>query len=138
MKSWSSLLLILLHGFFLVSANLFSIMTAFVIIQFFSSGPDKILQSSIALIINLGVYLVVFKLMNGIQKEIMKIDDFSMFAIILLISLALLPSVFYPLHFLMQGYWSSVDNLLATWPYQLIVNGLCMVLNYFIFSRQKS
>ena len=138
MKSWSSLLRILLHGFFLVSANLFSIMVAFVIIQFFSSGPDKILQSSIALVINLGVYLVVFKLMNGIQREIMKIDDFSMFAIILLISLALLPSVFYPLHFLMQGNWSSVDNLLATWPYQLIVNGLCLVLNYFIFSRRKS
>ncbi len=138
MKSWSSLLRILLHGFFLVSANLFSIMTAFVIIQFFSSGPDKILQSTIALIINLGVYLVVFKLMNGIQKEIMKIDDFSMFAIILLISLALLPSVCYPLQFQRKGTRRSADNSHATWPDQLMENRLCLVLNYFIFSRQKS
>ena len=138
MKSWSSLLRILLHGFFLVSVNLFSIMTAFVIIQFFSSVPDKILQASIALLINLGVYLVVFKLMNGVQKEIMKIDNFSMFAILMLISLALLTSVFYPLHFLTQGYWSSVNNLLAIWPYQLIVNGLCLVLNFYILRSKKA
>lgn len=138
MKSWSSLLRILLHGFFLVSANLFSIMLAFVIIQSFLEEPDKIIQSSIALIINLLVYLVVFKLMNGVQKELMRIDNYSMFAIILLISLALLPSVFYPLHFLTQGYWSSVDNLLAMWPYQIIVNGLCLVLNFYILSGKKA
>jgi len=137
MDKLSSLLRILLHGFFLISTNLFSIIAAFAIVQLASIDPDKLLQSSIALIINIGVYLLVFKMMHSVQEEIMKIDNFSMFAIILLISLALLPSVFYPLHFLTQGYWSSFDNLPATWPFQLIVNGLCLVLNYYIFSGSK-
>ena len=133
-----SLIRILLHGFFLISANLFSIMAAFAIIQLASGGPDKILQASIALVINIGVYLTVFRVMSGIQKEIMKIDNFSMFAVILLISLALLPAVFYPLHYLKQGYWSSFDNLLAAWPFQLIVNGLCLVLNFYILRSKKA
>ena len=132
-----SLLRILLHGFFLISANLFSIMAAFAIIQVVSAGPDKFFQASIALIINVGVYLVVYMLMSGIQKEIMKIDNFSMLGVILLISLALLPAIFYPLHYLTQGYWSSFDNLLATWPFQLIVNGLCLVLNFYILKSKK-
>lgn len=133
-----SLLRIMLHGFFLISVNLFSIMAAFAIIQISSAGTDKILQASIALVINIGVYLTVFRLMSGIQKEIMKIDNFSMFVVILLISLALLPAVFYPLHYLKQSYWSSFDNLLATWPFQLIVNGLCLVLNFFILRSKKA
>ena len=137
MNKWSSLLRILLHGFFLISANLFSIITAFAIIQFVSTDTDKIIQSFIALIINVGIYIFVFRLMNGIQEEIMKIDDFSMFAIILLVSLALLPAIFYPMHYLTQGYWSSFDNLLATWPYQIVVNGLCLVINFFIMKRKS-
>lgn len=138
MKKQSSLLRILLHGLFLISANLFSVMAAFAIVQVSGIDVDKIVQSSIALIVNVGIYLAVFKLMDGVQKDVMRIDNFSMFAIILLISLALLPSIFYPMHYLTRGVWSSFDNLLVTWPFQLIVNGLCLVINYFIFSKQKS
>lgn len=75
--------------------------------------------------------------MFNVQKEIMEIDDFFMLATILMISLALLPAIFYPLHYLTQGYWSSFDNLLATWPFQIVVNGLCLIMNYFIFSNRK-
>ncbi|MCK5705690.1 MAG: hypothetical protein KAI29_31290, partial [Cyclobacteriaceae bacterium] len=129
---------VLLHGVFLVSANMFSAIVSFVVVQVLTLPSDRIIQSSIALIINLGIYFAVYKLMFGVQKEIMKIDNFSMFAILLLISMALLPSIFYPLHFLTQGYWSSVDNLLAIWPYQLIVNGLCLVLNFYILRSKKA
>ena len=132
-----SIFRILLHGFFLISVNLFSMIAAFAIIQFVSTDTDKIIQSFIALIINVGIYIFVFRLMNGIQEEIMKIDDFSMFAIILLVSLALLPAIFYPMHYLTQGNWSPFDNLLATWPYQVVVNGLCLVINFFIMKRKS-
>ncbi len=137
MNKWSSLLRILLHSFFLISANLFSVMVAFVVVQVAVIDEEKIIQSSLALVINIGVYWLVYKIMHGIQEDVMKIDDFSMFAIILLISLALLPTIFYPMHYLTQGYWSSFDNLLTTWPFQLIVNGLCLVLNFFIISTPK-
>ncbi len=137
MKDRSSIPKILLHGFFLVSTNLFSIIAAVVIVELAAIESNKLIQSSIALIINIILYLIVFKLMNGIQKDIMKIDNFSMFAIILIISMALLPSVFYPMHFLTHGAWGNIDNLIATWPYQLIVNGFCLILNYFIIGGTK-
>ncbi len=137
MNKWSSLLRILLHSFFLISANLFSVMVAFVVVQVAVIDEEKIIQSSLALVINIGVYCLVYKIMHGIQEDVMKIDDYSMFAIILLVSLALLPTIFYPMHYLTQGYWSSFDNLLTTWPFQLIVNGLCLVLNFFIISTPK-
>jgi hypothetical protein len=138
MREKSSVLRILLHGFFLISTNLFSAMAAFALLETLAIDADKILQSFIALIINIGVYLAVYKLIGRVQKDVMKIDNFSMFAIILMVSLALLPSIFYPMHYLTRGEWSSFDNLLMIWPFQIIVNGICLVLNFFIFHKQRS
>ena len=132
-----SILRILLHGFFLVSANLFSVAIAFVLVQISSLPADRIIQGSVALLVNLIVYILVYKIMNGVQKSIMQIDDFSMVSTVFLVSLALLPAVFYPLHFITQGDWSSFENLLVIWPFQMIVNGLCLILNYFIISKKK-
>lgn len=137
MNKQSSLLRILLHGFFLISTNLFSVMIAFVIVRVALLNEEKIVQSSLALVINIGIYWLVYKVMSRIQDDFMRIDNFSMFAIILLVSLALLPAIFYPMHYLTQGYWSSFDNLLVTWPFQLIVNGLCLVMNYFLLRSEK-
>lgn len=137
MNKQSSLLRILLHGFFLISANLFSVMVAFVIVQVALLNEERIVQSSLALVINIGIYWLVYKVMSRIQEEIMRIDNFSMFAIILLVSLALLPAIFYPMHYLAQGYWSPFDNLLVTWPFQLVVNGLCLVMNYYLLQSEK-
>lgn len=136
-KKANSILRILLHGFFLVSLNLFSIMAAFVFVQISPIQSDRLIQGSVALLINVIIYFVVYRLMREVQEEIMRIEDFTMLAIILLTSLALLPAIFYPLHYLTQGYWSSLDNLISTWPFQLLVNGLCLVMNYFIFYRRK-
>ena len=138
MKKRISILRILLHSFFLVSANLFSVAMAFAIVQIASLPADKVIQASIALSLNLLIYISVFNIMKGVQKEIMEIDDFSMMSTIFLVSLALLPAVFYPLHYATKGYWSSFNNLLAIWPYQMVVNGLCMVLNYFFLKRKIS
>ena len=136
-KKQNSLLRIVLHGFFLVSLNLFSVMMAIIIMQISAIGHEKIIQSSIALVINVGVYLLVYKLMNGIQYEIMGIDNFSMLITILLTSLALLPILYYPVDFLMSGSWSSTHKLMTTWPYQLIANGLSLISNFFIFSKSR-
>ena len=136
MNKQSALFRIPLHGFFLISSNLFSVMAAFVIVQI-TEVQEDLVQSTLALVINLGVYLLVYKLMNAVQVGIMKIDDFSMFAIIFLVSLALLPAVFYTMQYLIQGHWSSFDNLLAIWPFQIFVNGLCLVMNYFLLRRKE-
>jgi len=137
MKKSISIVSILLHGFFLVSLNLFSVATAFAIVQLTSLPSEKIIQASIALSVNLIIYIFVFSIMKAIQKELIEIRDFSMLATIFLVALALLPAIFYPLHYVSKGYWSSFDNLLAIWPYQIVVNGLCLVLNFFVLRRRS-
>ncbi len=127
----------LLHGFFLISLNLFSVMAAVVILHFAKANSGELLQSVVALVVNFGVYSLVFRIMHGIQKDVMHIRDFSMLAIILISSLALFPAVFYPIHFMVKGHWSSFDNIMAIWSFQVFVNGICLVANYFIFGRIK-
>ena len=112
-------------------------MMAILIVQLSGLGSEKIIQSSIALLVNTLVYFMVYKLMVGIHSDIMEIDNFSMLSIVLLISLALLPTLFYPIDFLMNGSWGSIDRMINTWPFQLIVNGICLVLNYFLLSKRK-
>ncbi len=113
-------------------------MSAVFIMHLQGSRENDWLQSGVALIINLGLYLIIYKVMSGIQKDVMKIDDFSMFAIILVTSLALFPAVFYPMHYLTNGNWSTFDNIMKIWPFQLVVNGLCTTLNYFFLSRSNN
>jgi hypothetical protein len=136
MQKQSAILRILLHAFFLISVNLFSVAAAVLAIYLMKTDAGEMAQSGIALLINLMIYLLIYWLMRGIGAMIMQIDDFSMLAIILLSSLALFPAVFYPLHFLIKGAWSSFDDILSVWPFQFIVNGLCLVGNYFILSRK--
>lgn len=131
-----SVLSILLHGLFLVSLNLFSVIVAFAAMQTLYGQSDRLAQGIIALLVSFFIYFVVFRFMFGIQKEIMQIDNYTVLIIVLLVSLALLPAVFYPLHFLTQGTWSSIDNLYATWPFQLIVNGFCLFFNFHILSEK--
>ena len=136
MKKSTAILGILLHGFFLVSVNLFSLAVAFAVVQITSLPPNKLLHSGIALSVNLIIYYVVYQVMKQVQKELIVIEDFAMFATIFLISLALMPAVFYPLHYATSGNWSTFDNLLAIWPFQMLVNGLCLIFNFYILSKK--
>ena len=108
-----------------------------VILLFTKASSSELLQSTVALGVNVGVYALVFWLMNGIQKDVMRIRDFSMLAIILISSLALFPAIFYPIHFMVKGHWSSFENIQVIWSFQVFVNGICLVANYFIFGRMK-
>ena len=136
MRKSITVLGVLLHGFFLVSVNLFSLAVAFAVVQIASLPPNKLLQSGVALSVNLIIYYLVYRLMKQVQKELIVIEDFAMFATVFLISLALMPAFFYPLHFATRGSWSTFDNILAIWPFQILANGLCLVFNFYILSRK--
>lgn len=126
----------LLHAAFLVVLNLFS-HNFFVIashIVSLHSGP--IIQSVLTMLSNVAIYAGVFHLMSVIDKEMMNIADFSMLAILLLTSMALLPVFYYPLHYSISGSWNNFNFFLEFWPYQLIVNGLCLVMNFFLLNRK--
>ena len=135
MKNWLSVLSIILHSFFVVATNLFSIGIAFAATQFTSLSSGRIGQAVMALVINLVIYVLVFKIMRVVQKELIEINEVAKLSTVFLVSLALLPAIFYPMYFLTQGYWSSFENVQAIWPYQMVANGLCLLTNYFIVKR---
>jgi hypothetical protein len=137
-KKNGSVLGILLHGIFLVSLNLFSVMLAVVLSKTGISGMGQVFHSAAALIVNIGIYVLVYRIMGGFNTEIMLIENLSAFTVILGISLALLPVVFFPMHYLTLGSAGSFNQLMKVWPYQLTVNGLCLVLNYFMLSKRTS
>lgn len=125
----------LLHAAFLVVLNLFSQNFYVIASHIVSIHSGPIIQSVLTMLINVAIYAGVFHLMSVIDKEIMTIADFSMLAIIWLSSMALLPVFYYPLHYSISGSWNNFDFFLEFWPYQLIVNGLCLVMNFFIIKR---
>lgn len=135
MKIRLSIFSILLHGFFIVAANLFSIAIAFALIQIASLSAGKLMQSLIALSINIVIYIGVFKIMRAVQRELIEINDIAKMTTVYLISLAMLPAAFYPMYFLTQGHWSTFENVLAVWPFQIVANGICLLLNYSIVKK---
>lgn len=137
-KRNGSVLGVLLHGIFLVSLNLFSVMLALVFSKTGFLGMEQVFHSVAALIVNIAIYVLVYRIMRGFSTEIMLIENLSAFMVILGISLALLPVIFFPMHYMTHGSAGSFNQLMKVWPYQLIVNGLCLFLNYFIFSKHTS
>ena len=104
---------------------------------YLGKNNNEWMQLSLALFVDVSIYYLVFRLMFGIQKEVMQIDDFTMLVIILICSLALFPIVFYPLNYLTQTEWSSFDEILKFWPFHLLATGICLLLNYFIITKSR-
>jgi hypothetical protein len=127
----------LLHAFFIISLNIFSMAGGMVIIHLLEADAGNYVQPAIVVVLNLLIYWAVFRFMHGIEPKIMHLPDFSTMGIILLTSLALLPIIFYPLYFfLVKNQWSPLNNLLSIWPYMLILNALCILMNRFLLSAK--
>jgi uncharacterized membrane protein len=76
MQKQSAILRILLHAFFLISVNIFSVTAAVLVMYLMKIDGGEMTQSGIALLINLMIYLLIYWLMRGIGAMIMQIDDF--------------------------------------------------------------
>ena len=137
MDRYSSIIRILLHSLFLISLNLFSTILALLVSHLFAVEFDHFWQSFLTYIINLSLYIIIYRIMKSIQEEVMKIDDRSMLVIILLASLAFMPFVYFPLNFMIKGYWVELQQIYAIWPYQFAVNAVCLIMNFFVLTKKK-
>ncbi len=135
MSRGRTLLRILMHGFFLVVLNLFSIVFSIIVFRSVSFTEGGILHGVTLVTINLVIYLLVLLLMKGMKTDVMDVDDFSMLAGILMISLALLPVFYHPMFYLVKGYWSSFGNLTLVWSFQIVANGLSLVFNRYWLNK---
>ncbi len=127
----------IMHGFFLTSLNLFAILLSFTLFVVFNPSNQLIFQAFTALFLNIALYYMVYFMMKRLGSSLMMIPDLGMLLATIGISLALLPVVFFPLSYLSQGYWISVDNLFVVWPYQLMANGICLIISFFVLKNKK-
>ena len=67
----------------------------------------------------------------------MRIDDRSMLIIVLLASLAFMPFLYFPLNYMIKGYWVDLKQIYSIWPYQFAVNGVCLIMNFFVLTKKK-
>ncbi len=128
---------IVLHAVFLIALNLFSLISGVITTIFLSNFQNDLAQSGIALIFNIAFYLLIFKFMTGIQKEVMHIDNLSMLVIMLISSLVLFPVVFIPLQYMISGNWQSLEIVWKISPFLLITNGLCLLINFYFLTDRS-
>jgi len=135
-KIHTASLKVVLNGLFLISLNLFSLMLITVIMVIARIDAGELVRMSSAFLLNLGIYTLVFYLMNNVQEDIMALVDMRMLSIILISSIALLPAVFLPLNYLLKGEWTRINTLFELWPFQIFVNGLCLLTNRYLLSKK--
>ncbi len=125
---------ILLHGMFLTVLDLCAIV--FSVVLFLMAGintSNVVYQTGLAVAVSLLLYFVIYYFIRTSGYDIMNLEDLKMTIVVLVISIALLPAIYYPMHYITHGYWSTLHNMLANWPFQLVVNSTCLAGNlYFV------
>jgi hypothetical protein len=139
-----TLLRISLHSMALTMTNIITIILAFglySLVNTIVSVNQRIVQGSIAGILS----ILIFTFGTLVLTRIPKIKTFSLgestdwiwtyFAAFFWV-----PLIFTPLHYLTQGYLTSIENITVTWIFQLPVNALALLTTYKILNpgRQAS
>lgn len=131
----STILRVLMHGFFLTSLNLFSGATTFLILHLAGIKTGIEAVGIIALILFIGFYVGVFYLMRRIQPEILKIDSLGMGFFILLFSMMLQPALIHPIMSFVRGAGFNAPTYFSELIIPAIMNVGSLVLNRFFLNR---
>ncbi len=127
---------VILHSFILSLINLISIVFGFGVYHFFMSYNQLAIQIPVGAVFSIIVFTtwVVILKYKGVSRLLpeSRIEIFLIF----LLSLAWLPIIFVPLHFITQGYLTSFGNIYINWIFQVPVNLIIVIIFYFIlFSK---
>ena len=127
---------IILHSFILAVINIISIIFGFGIYHFLMQYNQLAIQIPIAALFSIIVFttwIVVIK-----YKNITKIfpEGWLQFLLILLFSLAWIPVIFVPLHYITPGYLTFYGNIYLNWVFQIPINIIIILIAYFIISKK--
>ena len=118
---------ILLHGLVLAGINLAAIIQAFGIYYLVRPDNQIIVQGPIAALLSLLFFMIWFvilrRLLPGWQLKSRREATW-----VYLASLVWAPILFVPLHYLTQGYLTSLGNLVSIWLFQIPTNFLALIL----------
>lgn len=126
------------YGLLLSLINLISIILGFVFYYLFKTPNQIEIQLPIAVLLSCLFFTMSVFLLIKSNKEI----SMSVFSVIriYLFSMLWTPVVFVPLHYMTQGYLTSIGNILYTWIFQATTNILVLAmtkLTFEMFSKNE-
>ncbi len=117
-----------LHALFLGMVNLFSILAGFGLYALFKPVNQILVQLPAALFLTLAIYLLFSALLPRLNWPEIMLRGRAEFVWVFASALLVMPLIFYPLHYLTQGYLAHFSNVLSTWAFQIPANALALFL----------
>jgi len=124
----------ILHGFILAAINIVGIVFGFGVYHFLIRYNQLLMQVPVAAVFSIIVFttwIVILKYKNVTR---LLPEGKLEFLLIFLFSMAWLPIIFVPLHYITQGYITSFGNVYVNWLFQIPVNILIVLIAYLIIS----
>ncbi|OPL17506.1 MAG: hypothetical protein AVO38_00540 [delta proteobacterium ML8_D] len=123
---------VILHSFILSMVNIISILFGFGVYHFFRDYNQLSIQVPVGAVFSIIVFTswVVILKYKGVSWLLLESRLEPL--LILLLSLAWLPVIFIPLHYLTQGYLTTFGNIYVHWIFQIPVNLIIVIIFYFI------
>lgn len=123
-----------LHGFILAVVNMIGIVFGFGVYHFLMRYNQMLMQAPVAAVFSIIVFttwIVVLKYKNVTR---LLPEGKLEFLLVFLFSMAWLPIIFIPLHYVTQGYITSFGNVYVNWLFQIPVNIFIVLIAYLIVS----
>ncbi len=123
---------VILHSFILSMVNIISILFGFGVYHFFMDYNQLSIQVPVGAVFSIIVFIswVIILKYKGVSWLLLESRLEPL--LILLLSLAWLPVIFIPLHYLTQGYLTTFGNIYVHWIFQIPVNLIIVIIFYFI------
>jgi hypothetical protein len=127
---------VIIHSFILSLTNLISIVFGFGVYHFFMSYNQLAVQIPVGAVFSIIVFTTWVVILKYKDIKVLLPDSKLEPFLIFLLSLAWLPIIFVPLHYITQGYLTSFGNIYMNWIFQIPVNFIIVLIFYFIiFSK---
>lgn len=122
------------HALALTMINTFSVLAGFGVWALlrarYEAPPQIPVQVAVAAALSLLLGFLWLAWFPSLRWPAMQLRGKSEFALVLPAALAWFAVIFYPLHYLTQGYLARFSNVLAMWAFQLPVDALLLWLAY--------
>jgi hypothetical protein len=130
------------HGFMLALANFISIWLGFVIYYIIKASNQRMIQLPVAVILScilFSTYIYIYSKTKIGKNNYISIKNG---VIIYMCSLIVAPIIFIPVHFITQGYLTSLGNIIPMLKFQVITNIIALYLSSIIgkslFDRKEA
>jgi len=122
------LLRLLVHSFVMTAVNLGAAIASYGVYWLFRPANQGLLQAPVAAVISIGVFLLWYAFARRWGAGKWALAGKNELALVYLLALAWAPALFYPMHYLTQGYLAAFANIIAIWAFQIAANLLTMLL----------